>query len=81
MKQRLVLFWLVLFCLGSALLAVLPAPDARADDMPLRKPGLWEMKIAKTGSAAQHVDFDHYNASVALTPPAKSIDISQLQGK
>jgi hypothetical protein len=41
----------------------------------------YPVEIAKTGSAAQHVDFDHYNASVALTPPAKSIDISQLQGK
>ena len=41
----------------------------------------YPIEIAKTGSAAQHVDFDHYNAAVALTPPAKSIDISQLQGK
>ena len=39
----------------------------------------YPIKIAKTGSTAQHVDFDHYNAAVALTPPAKSIDISQLQ--
>jgi hypothetical protein len=41
----------------------------------------YPIEIAKTGSAAQHVDFDHYNAAVALTPPAQSIDISQLQGK
>jgi hypothetical protein len=41
----------------------------------------YPVEIAKTGSASQHVDFDQYNASVALTPPAKSIDISQLQGK
>jgi hypothetical protein len=39
----------------------------------------YPIEIAKTGSAAQHVDFDHYNAAVALAPPAKSIDISQLQ--
>ena len=41
----------------------------------------YPVQIAKAGSTAQHVDFDAYNASVALTPPAKSIDISQLQGK
>jgi hypothetical protein len=41
----------------------------------------YPIEIAKTGAAAQHVDFDHYNATVTLTPPAKSIDISQLQGK
>ena len=41
----------------------------------------YPIEIAKTGSAAQHVDFDNYNAPVSLTPPAKSIDISQLQGK
>jgi hypothetical protein len=41
----------------------------------------YPIEIAKAGSAAQHVDFDSYDASVALSPPAKSIDISQLQGK
>jgi hypothetical protein len=41
----------------------------------------YPIEIAKTGSTAQHVDFDHYNASVALRPPARSVDISRLQGK
>jgi hypothetical protein len=41
----------------------------------------YPIEIAKTGSGAQHVDFDNYDAPVSLTPPAKSIDISQLQGK
>jgi hypothetical protein len=41
----------------------------------------YPIQIAKTGSSAQHVDFDHYNASVSLTPPANSIDISKLQKK
>jgi hypothetical protein len=41
----------------------------------------YPIEIAKTGTGAQHVDFDNYNAAVSLTPPAKSIDISQLQGK
>lgn len=41
----------------------------------------YPVQIAKTGSSNQHVDFDKYNASVSLTAPSKSIDISQLQGK
>jgi hypothetical protein len=78
MKQRLVLFWLVLFCLGSALLAVLPTPDARADDLPLRKPGLWEMKIVKTGSVLPEMTMQHCTdettdkqMSTAFSPVAK----------
>ena len=78
MKQRLVLFWLVLFCLGTALLAVLPAPDARADDLPLRKPGLWEMKILKTGSVLPEMTMQHCTdettdkqMSTAFSPVAK----------
>ena len=35
--------------LGACLL--LPAPDARAVEMPVRKAGLWEMKMVRTGSA------------------------------
>ena len=41
---------LVLFCLGSALLALLPAPGARADEVPLRKPGLWEINMRMQGA-------------------------------
>jgi hypothetical protein len=41
----------------------------------------YPIQIAKSGTSAQHVDFDSYNGSVSLTPPSKSIDISQLQGK
>jgi Protein of unknown function (DUF3617) len=59
MTQRLVLFWLVLFYLGSASLALLPAPAAHADEMPLRKAGLWEMKIAKTGSVLPEMTMQH----------------------
>ena len=54
MKQQL-----VLFCLAAGLLALLPGPDARADDMPLRKAGLWEMKIAKTGSVLPEMTMQH----------------------
>jgi hypothetical protein len=41
---------LLSFCLASGLLALLPALDARADEMPIRKAGLWEMKMVRTGS-------------------------------
>lgn len=41
----------------------------------------YPVQIAKTGSSPQHVDFDSYDAAVTIAPPAKSIDISQLQGK
>jgi Protein of unknown function (DUF3617) len=54
MTQRLILSFL--FCLGTALQ---PAPAARADEMPLRKPGLWEMKIVKTGSALPEMTMQH----------------------
>jgi hypothetical protein len=49
---------LVLFSAAS-LLALLPALDARADEMPLRKAGLWEMKIAKTGSVLPEMTMQH----------------------
>jgi len=39
---------LVLFCLAGSLMAA--ALEARAVDLPLRKPGLWEIKVARTGS-------------------------------
>jgi hypothetical protein len=41
---------LVAYCLAFGLLALLPAGASRADEMPLRKPGLWEMKMMRTGS-------------------------------
>jgi hypothetical protein len=41
----------------------------------------YPIEITKGGGSPQHVDFDHYDASVPLSPPAKSIDISKLQGK
>ena len=73
MKQQL-----VLFCLGTALLAALPAFGARADEMPLRKPGLWEMKIVKTGSVLPEMTMQHCTdettdkqMSTAFSPVAK----------
>jgi hypothetical protein len=68
----------MLFCLGAALLAALPAPGARADELPLRKPGLWEMKIAKSGSVLPEMTMQHCTdeatdkqMSTAFSPAAK----------
>jgi hypothetical protein len=38
--------------LGACLLALLPALEAGAVEMPVRKAGLWEMKMVRTGSPA-----------------------------
>ena len=50
----------------------------RADDMPLRKPGLWEMKIVKTGSLLPEMTMQHCTdetsdkqMSTAFAPVAK----------
>ena len=38
------------FCLALGLLAVWPASHAGAVELPVRKAGLWEMKVLQTGS-------------------------------
>jgi Protein of unknown function (DUF3617) len=70
---------LVSLCVGSCLLAWL-APAARADDLPLRKPGLWEMKIVKTGSPLPSMTMQHCSdettdkeMSTAFSPMQKEI--------
>ena len=70
---------LVCLCLGSCLLALLPA-GARADDLPLRKPGLWEMKVVKTGSPLPSMTMQHCSdestdkeMSTAFSPMQKEI--------
>jgi Protein of unknown function (DUF3617) len=47
------------FCLGFCLLVLLPAPDARAVEMPVRKAGLWEMKVVRTGSQLPEMTMQH----------------------
>ena len=55
MRRQLV--WLGL---GSCvLLALLAAPDARAVDAPLRKAGLWEMKMVRSGSPMPEMTMQH----------------------
>ena len=50
---------LVTFCLGAFLLTLLPALEARAVEMPLRKAGLWEMKMFRTGSPMPEMTMQH----------------------
>ena len=50
---------LVTFCLGAFLLTLLPALEARAVEMPLRKAGLWEMKMVRTGSPMPEMTMQH----------------------
>ena len=45
--------------LGTCLLTMLPALEARAAELPLRKPGLWEMKVVRTGSPMPEMTMQH----------------------
>ena len=50
---------LLLSCLCFGSFALVCALRADADELPLRKPGLWEMKIVKTGSSAPDMSMQH----------------------
>ena len=50
---------LVLFASAVCLLALLPAGDAGAVDLPVRKAGLWEMKVLHTGSPMPEMTMQH----------------------
>jgi len=50
---------LVWFCLGTILPALLLAPEARAVEIPVRKAGLWELKMVKTGSPLPEMTMQH----------------------
>jgi hypothetical protein len=50
---------LLSFCLGICLLALLPAPDARAVEIPVRKAGLWELKMVRAGSPLPEMTMQH----------------------
>jgi hypothetical protein len=45
--------------LGLCLLVVASAGCARADDLPIRKAGLWEIKVAHTGSPLPSLTMQH----------------------
>ena len=50
-----------LVCFGSAvvLLALVPACEADAVELPIRKAGLWEMKVLRTGSPVPDMTMQH----------------------
>jgi hypothetical protein len=45
--------------LAACLLTLLPVLDARAVEMPIRKAGLWEMKVVRTGSPTPEMTMQH----------------------
>ena len=45
--------------LGSAACLVVSAASARADDLPVRKAGLWEMKLVTSGSPVPEMTMQH----------------------
>ncbi|MGY4450370.1 hypothetical protein ACVWZR_005030 [Bradyrhizobium sp. i1.3.1] len=45
--------------LGSALCLVVSAGSASADDLPVRKAGLWEMKMVRTGTPMPEMTMQH----------------------
>ncbi len=56
--------------LACSLAAALSAPAVRADELPVRKPGLWEMKMVKTGSPLPEMTMQH------CTDPATDKDMT-----
>ena len=69
-------------CIGSAvcLLALLPALDAGAVELPVRKAGLWEMKMVRTGAPMPDMTMQHCTdettdkqMSNALSPMSKDV--------
>jgi hypothetical protein len=71
---------LVSLCLALGLLAFAPASGARADELPIRKPGLWEMKVMRAGSPAPDMTMQHCTdettdreMSTAFAPMSKEI--------
>ena len=71
---------LLSFCLALPLLALWPASQAGAVDLPMRKAGLWEMKVLSTGSQAPEMTMQHCTdettdkeMSAAASPMAKEM--------
>ena len=66
--------------LGSAIGLVLSAGTAAAVDLPIRKPGLWEMKMVRTGGPMPEMTMQHCTdettdkeMSTAASPMAKQV--------
>jgi hypothetical protein len=68
------------FCSALALLGLLPANDAAAVELPVRKAGLWEMKVLNTGSPAPDMTMQQCtdastdkDMSTSFSPMAKDV--------
>ena len=75
---------LLLSCLCFGSFALVCALRADADELPLRKPGLWEMKIVKTGSLLPNMTMQHCTDAAtdkdmanSVSPVAKQICTKQ----
>ena len=66
----------LLLCLGCCLLALLPAREAGAVETPVRKAGLWEMKMLRTGSPLPEMTMQH--CTDATTDKAMSATFSPM---
>jgi len=71
---------LLAVCLSSCLLASLPASEAGAVEVPVRKAGLWEMKIVRTGSQLPEMSMQHCtdeatdrDMNTGMAPAAKDV--------
>ncbi len=69
-----------LFLVGLGLLALLLTHEARAEEIPLRKAGLWEMKVLRTGGPLPDMTMQHCTDAAAdkemstgLGPAAKDV--------
>jgi hypothetical protein len=79
---------LVSSLMGSCLVTLLPALEARAVEMPLRKAGLWEMKLVRPGLQLPELTMQHCTdettdkeMATAFSPMSKEVcskrDIAQ----
>jgi hypothetical protein len=71
---------LLSFCSALGLLALVPANDARAVELPVRKPGLWEMKVLRAGAQTPDMTMQHCTdettdkeMSTAVSPMSKDV--------
>jgi Protein of unknown function (DUF3617) len=72
--------WILSFCLGTSLLMVAATSGVRAAELPIRKAGLWEMKVLRTGSPMPEMTMQHCTdettdkqMSTAFSPLSKEI--------
>jgi hypothetical protein len=80
MTRQLLAFGSALCGSVLALLALLPANAASAVELPVRKAGLWEMKVLHTGSAVPDMTMQHCTdettdkeMSTSFSPMAKDL--------